>query len=30
VVTVSAQFQNGTAGTLDLASGTLRMRLEKA
>ena len=30
VVTVSAQFQNGTAGTMGLASGTLRMRLEKA
>ncbi len=27
---VSARFQNGTAGALDLASGTLRVRVEKA
>ncbi len=28
--TVSARFQNGTAGAIDLASGTLRVRVEKA
>jgi hypothetical protein len=27
--TVSARFQNGTAGAIDLASGTLRLRMEK-
>jgi hypothetical protein len=27
--TVSARFQNGTAGTIDLGSGTLRVRVEK-
>jgi hypothetical protein len=27
--TVSLQFQNGTAGTLDLASGTIRVKVEK-
>jgi hypothetical protein len=30
VDTVSVRFQNGTAGTVDLASGTLRVRVEKA
>ena len=28
--TVSVRFQNGTAGAIDLASGTLRVRVEKA
>jgi hypothetical protein len=30
VDTVSVRFQNGTAGTVDLGSGTLRVRVEKA
>lgn len=28
--TVSVRFQNGTAGAIDLASGTQRVRVEKA
>ncbi len=28
--TVSVRFQNGTAGAIDLATGTLRMRVERA
>jgi hypothetical protein len=28
--TASVRFQNGTAGTVDLGSGTLRVRVEKA
>ena len=28
--TVSVRFQNGTAAALDIASGTLRVRVEKA
>ena len=28
--TASVRFQNGTTGTIDLASGTLRVRVEKA
>lgn len=28
--TVSARFQNGTTGAVDLGSGTLRVRAEKA
>jgi hypothetical protein len=27
---VGVRFQNGTAGTVDLGSGTLRVRVEKA
>jgi hypothetical protein len=30
VDTVSVRFQNGTAGTVDLGSGMLRARVEKA